>query len=115
MEKLREAPWLAVSGAALSALSIVIILYTASAEPFTVFRSSDLVLIGVLGAIVSALFVSFAVACVRGYLRVPRPSRLAKVLVCASVLWTAINLVCLGISIRAYFQDLTNPNFGPWR
>lgn len=108
-------PWLAVSGVALSALSLVILIYTSSEEPFHVFRWSDLFLVAVLGGIVFALFVSFAVAAVRGYRRSPHPGALAKLFVCASVLWTAINLFYLGFFIYGYFQDLTNPNFGPWR
>ena len=99
----------------LSALSVGIILYTATEEPFMVFRASDLVLIAVLGSVVFALFVAFAVACVRGYRRLPRPSTLAKLLLGGSVLWTTLNLLYLGGSIYGYFEDLVNPRFGPWR
>lgn len=99
----------------LSALSLGIIFYTAEEEPFMVFRPSDLVLIAVLGGLVFALFVAFAVACVRSYRRQPHPSALSKALLSTAMLWTALNLFYLGESIYGYFQDLVNPRFGPWR
>jgi len=95
-------------------LSAVIVLHTANEEPFTVFRWSDLAVIA-LGGLVFALFVGFAVAGVRRYLSTPPPTALARLAVGASLIWTAINLFYLGVSICGYFQDLTNPQFGPWR
>lgn len=106
---------LAASGVLLSALSFPLVLYAAREEPFFVFRWSDLVLIMGLGTLVCATFVGWGVACVRGYRRTARRGALAKLLVCSSVLWTAINLFYLGTAIYGYPQDLTNPNFGPFR
>jgi len=97
------------SGALLSALSLALVLYSGSAEPFIVFRWYELVLIGGIGTIVVLLFAGWAVALVRGFIRAPRRSPRTTVLACASILWTGINLFYLGDSIRGYAQDLRNP------
>ncbi len=111
----RSRHWLAASGVALSALSFQLVLYTASEEPFSIFRWSDLTLIVGLGALVCVLFAVWAIACVRRFQRAARRRPRATVWVCATVLWTAINLFYLGDSMYAYVEDLRNPLFGPWR
>jgi len=97
------------SGALLSALSLALVLYSGSAEPFIVFRWYEFVLIGGIGTIVVLLFAGWAVALVHGFISAPRRSALTTVLACASILWTGINLFYLGDSIRGYAQDLRNP------
>lgn len=100
---------LVVSGVVLSAGSCALVLYTGGAEPFIVFHWSDLALNVGLGTVAFALFTSWAVACVRNYRRAPRRRALATGLLCASVLWSAINLFYLGATIYGYAVDMNNP------
>jgi hypothetical protein len=99
----------AVSGVVLSAFSFALFVYTAGAEPYIYFRWSDLALNCGLGAILFVLFVAWAVACVRSFQRSASRGSLAKALLCASLLWTAINLFYLGNVISGYPQDMNNP------
>jgi len=100
---------LAVAGAVLSAVSCALVFYTAGAEPYIFFRWSDFVLNVALGAVVFVLFVTWGISCVRTVWRTPRRGALAATLVCASVLWTAINLFYLSGVVYGYTQDLRNP------
>ena len=93
----------------MSLLSFVLLLFTASEEPFFVFRWSELGLVVGVGGVVFVLFGIWAVACVREFRRSPRRSALGKGLVSACVLWAALNLFYLGSSVYGYGQDLTNP------
>jgi hypothetical protein len=54
-------------------------------------------------------FASWGVACVRHVRRSARRGWLAKLLVCACLLWTALNLFYLGSTVYGYEQDMTNP------
>jgi len=100
---------LAACGLALSTLSFALVLYSASEEPFTAFRWSDFALNVVCAGAVFVLFASWAVACVQYLRSALHRSAFAKVLTCAAVLWTAINLLYLGQSIYGYVEDLRNP------
>jgi len=99
---------LTLSGAVLSAVSFVLVFYSAGAEPFISFRWSEFALNVGLGMVIFLLFASWGVACVRSFRAAPRRS-LGTVLLCASVLWTAINLFYLGSAVYGYEQDMTNP------
>lgn len=105
----RSKYWPAVSGVVLSALSFALVLYTAGAEPYIDFRWSDLALNVGLGTILFASFAVWGVACTRNFQRAPRRSSLLKVLLCASLLWAAINLFYLGNTIYGYAEDMRNP------
>jgi hypothetical protein len=100
---------LGASGFALSSASFLVVLFTASEEPFFVFRWSELVLVVGLGGGVLVLFVLWALACVREFRHSPRRSALGTVLVSACLLWTALNLFYLGESVYGYGQDMTDP------
>lgn len=102
------------SGLVLSALSFALVLYAAGEEPFFVFRWCDLALNVLAGAVVFVLFATWAVLCVRKF-RAPPVSTRRTLFACACVLWTAINLFYLGGMIYGYGQDMTHPQFGPWR
>jgi multisubunit Na+/H+ antiporter MnhB subunit len=100
---------LAFSGVVLSALSFALVLCSASEEPFFSFRCSELALNVVLAGLVFVLFASWAVACLLYFRSEPGRGWLARLLVGACVLWSAINLFYLGTSIYGYRQDLRNP------
>ena len=100
---------LAVSGAVLSALSFLVVFYSAAEEPFLAFRWCDFALNVGLGMVIFVAFASWGVACVRHFRRLAGRSWLAKLLVCACVLWTALNLFYLGTSVWGYAQDMSNP------
>jgi uncharacterized membrane protein YfcA len=104
---------LASSGLVLSALSLALVLHTASEEPYFVFRVSDFVENVVLGVLLCALFAAWAGACVRYAMRAPRALRTLFATAC--VLWTVINLFYLGTMIYGYHQDLNNPLLHPGR
>lgn len=100
---------LAFSGFVLSVLSFLLVFYTAGEEPYLVFRWPDCALNVGVGAILFVAFAAWGFACVRHFQRLPRRSWLAKALVCACLLWSAINLFYLGNVIYGYRQDMTNP------
>jgi len=97
-----------LSGALLSAASLALVVYSASAEPFVSFQWSEFALNVGLGLVIFLLFASWGVACVRSLRKAPRRS-LGSVLLGACVLWTAVNLFYLGSTIYGYGQDMTNP------
>ena len=105
----RSKYWLNACGVVLSALSFVVVQYTASEEPFFVFHWPDLLLIGGLGGLVFVLLASWAVASVRYLRRPPRRGWFGTALVSACLLWTGMNLLYLGYSINAYRADLNDP------
>ncbi|HET7538452.1 MAG TPA: hypothetical protein VFK05_01225 [Polyangiaceae bacterium] len=105
---------LVATGLVLSALSYALVLYTAGKEPYFAFRCCDLVLNVVLGAVLCAAFAAWAIACIRR-LRARHGSAVRTLLLCACVLWTAINLLYLGNMIYGYGQDMSNPRLHPPR
>jgi 4-hydroxybenzoate polyprenyltransferase len=54
-------------------------------------------------------FAAWAFASLRDFQRAASRNSLAKVLLCASLLWAAINLFYLGNSIYGYAADMRNP------
>ena len=98
-----------MGGLALSGLSYALVAYAAGAEPFIVFRWSDLVLNVGLGTVLFALFAACCVACLRNYRNAPRRRTIAKGLLGVSVVWAALNLFYLGATIYGYAQDMNNP------
>lgn len=105
----RSTQWLAVGGVALSGLSYALVAYSADAEPFIVFRWSDLALNVGLGTVLFALFAAWGVACLGNYRDAPRRRTRAKGLLGASIVWAALNLFYLGATIYGYAQDMNNP------
>jgi hypothetical protein len=103
--------WLAVSGLLLSASSFALFYYCAREEPFVVFRWRDGLVIAGLGAVLMALLAAWAVACIVASRRGSSDPTLAKVLACAAVLWSAMNLFGLTQLMRGYYEDLHNPRY----
>lgn len=104
---------LLLSGLVLSAASIALVVHTAGEEPYFVFRAPDFVENVIIGVLLCALFIAWAVACVRYALRAPRALRTLFATAC--VLWTVINLFYLGTTVYGYEQDLNNPLLHPAR